>query len=164
VILGGIAASMLAQLLFGLAGSITVLLLSRLAQGASGGIVGVIQAYVTDRTDAEEGAKALGWLTTATSAGGMIGPALGALAVRWSPQAPGLLAAGLCALNLLFAWRWLRDDAPAAPVTGAPELDALAEVPAPAPVSTPATPPVRQPIWQALLDVLRRPAAPVPSL
>ncbi len=106
VILAGLATSAVAYLLFGLAQSLTVLMLSRLVQGAGGGINGVIQAYVSDAVPAGERAKALGWLTAATSAGVMIGPVVGSLAATVSPAAPGLLAASLCLLNVFFA-AWL---------------------------------------------------------
>ena len=60
VILLGLATSAVAYLLFGLAHAIWVLMLSRLVQGAGGGINGVIQAYVSDSVPAHERAKALG--------------------------------------------------------------------------------------------------------
>jgi multidrug resistance protein len=107
VILAGLTTSALAYLLFGLAGNLWVLLASRLVQGAGGGINGVIQAYVADAVPGEERAKALGWLTAATSAGVMLGPVIGSLSARLSPEAPGLIAAGLCLVNVAFAWRLL---------------------------------------------------------
>jgi MFS family permease len=77
-----------------------VLFASRLVQGASGGTVGVIQAYVSDSSQRQDRAKILGWVTAASSAGVMIGPALGSLAFRLGPEAPGYLAAGFCLANL----------------------------------------------------------------
>ena len=53
----------------------------------------------------EERAKALGWLTAATSAGVMIGPAARlASPPHFGEHAPGFVAAGLCLLNLASAW------------------------------------------------------------
>lgn len=109
VILAGLALSAVAFLLFGLAQSLLVLMLSRLVQGAGGGINGVIQAYVSDTVPAGDRAKALGWLTAATSAGVMLGPVLGSLAATISPAAPGLIAASLCLVNVLFA-SWLLQE------------------------------------------------------
>lgn len=149
VILGGIVASAASFTLFGLADSVTVLLVSRLVQGAAGGTIGVIQAFVTDRAGHDHGAKALGWVTAATSAGVMLGPALGSLAFKLGESAPGFIAAGLCVLNFAFAWRWLpeperEDDGhPAEGEPGAPQ---------------------RVAIWRSLLDVLSRPNGPVASL
>ncbi len=52
----------------------------------------------------------LGWLSAATSAGVMIGPAIGSTAAHLGPEAPGLVAAGLCVLNVVFAWRFLPES------------------------------------------------------
>jgi MFS family permease len=99
-----------------------VLLLSRLVQGAGGGTVGVVQAYVADATEPQNRARSLGWLSAATNVGVTIGPLLGSASLGWGRSAPGLLAAGLCLANMLFAWRFLpesrvvsRDDAGAPP-------------------------------------------------
>ena len=78
-----------------------------MGQGAGGGTTGVVQAYVSDSVEPKQRAKALGWVTAATSAGVMIGPVLGSQASRLGHAAPGLVAAGLCLLNLAFAWRLL---------------------------------------------------------
>jgi multidrug resistance protein len=107
MILIGLGSSALAYVLFGLAGSVWVLFLSRLVQGAGGGTTGVVQAYVSDTVAPKDRAKALGWISAATSAGVMLGPALGSLSAGLGTAAPGFLAAGLCVLNMLSAWRWL---------------------------------------------------------
>src|SRR5689334_22354223 len=107
LILAGLMLSAAAYVLFGLAESLWLLFASRLVQGAGGGITGVVQAYVADAVEPEERTKALGWLTAATSAGVMIGPASGSLATYLGPEGPGFMAAGLCVLNILFAWKWL---------------------------------------------------------
>ncbi len=122
MLLLGISISVGAHLLFALACSdlamrsmssvqtLVILGLSRLVQGAGGATTGVVQAYVGDAIVAEERAKALGWITAATSAGVMLGPALGSLTSTLGPAAPGLSAALLCVVNLLFAWRWLPES------------------------------------------------------
>lgn len=106
----GLGAAAVAYVIFGYADTIWWLLGSRLVQGAGGGTVGVIQAYVADATEPENRAKSLGWLSAATSLGVMIGPVIGSLAATWGSAAPGLAAAGLCVLNMLFAWRFLRES------------------------------------------------------
>src|SRR5918993_708493 len=103
----GLTASAIAYVVFGFAESLWLLFASRLVQGAGGGTTGVAQAYVADAVEPEERTKALGWLTAATSAGVMIGPASGSLATYLGPEGPGFMAAGLCVLNVLFAWKWL---------------------------------------------------------
>lgn len=108
LILTGLLMAGVAYVLFGLATSLWLLLAFRLVQGAGGGITAVVQAYVADAVGPEERTKALGWLTAATSAGVMIGPAAGSQAFKYlGPTGPGFLAAGLCVLNVLFAWKWL---------------------------------------------------------
>jgi MFS family permease len=79
-ILGGLLISAVSYVLFESAGTVWVLFLSRLVQGGGAGTVGVVQAYVSDVVPAKDRAKALGWLTVASSAGVMIGPAIGSLA------------------------------------------------------------------------------------
>jgi multidrug resistance protein len=106
----GLGASAIAYVIFGYADSLWLLLASRLVQGAGGGTVGVIQAYVADATEPENRAKSLGWLSAATNLGVTIGPVLGSLTRAWGSEAPGLFAAGLCVVNMLFAWRYLRES------------------------------------------------------
>jgi MFS family permease len=108
-LLVSLAASTVAYIVFAFAGSLWVLLLSRLVQGAGGGTTGVVQAYVTDATEPQNRARALGWLSAATSLGVMIGPVLGSTSQHLGMHAPGLLAAGLCILNAGFAWAYLRE-------------------------------------------------------
>jgi len=116
--------SALAYVIFAYAGSIWMLFLSRIVQGAGGGTVGVVQAYVSDATEPKNRARSLGWLSAATNVGVTIGPLLGSLALRagrhpigfgghtvlLAERAPGLLAATLCLLNMLFAYIYLRES------------------------------------------------------
>jgi len=119
-----LGASGIAYLIFGFAHSLLLLFLSRLVQGAGGGTVGVIQAYVADSTDPKDRARALGWLSATTNLGVALGPVLGSFAL-WVGKhdlmpgpgtlvvgraGPGILAAGLCALNMIFAWRYLSES------------------------------------------------------
>src|SRR6266404_577877 len=76
-----LGAAGIAYLIFGFAHSLLVLFLSRLVQGAGGGTVGVIQAYVADSTDPKDRARALGWLSATTNLGVALGPVLGSFAV-----------------------------------------------------------------------------------
>lgn len=139
----GLLASCIAYVVFGLAHTIWLLFASRIVQGAGGGTTGVAQAYVADSIRPAERAKALGWLSAATSAGVVVGPALGSLVTHFGTEAPGMLAAALCAINAVFAWRWLPESKPA----GTP----------PAPGSE------RKPVWHAAWSVLRHPSGSVPS-
>ncbi len=109
-LLVGLTASCIAYVVFAFANSIWLLLLSRLVQGAGGGTVGVIQAYVADSVEPDNRAKALGWLSAATNVGVAIGPAIGSAALRLGSRGPGLTAAALCLVNIFFAWRFLRES------------------------------------------------------
>lgn len=107
----GMTASAIAYVIFAYAGSLWLLFFSRLVQGAGGGTVSVIQAYVADALEPNERAKGLGWLSASTNAGVALGPLLGGVALRWWGSAgPGLLAAALCLVNVAFAWRYLTES------------------------------------------------------
>jgi MFS family permease len=119
-----LGASAIAYLIFGFAHSLFLLFLSRVVQGAGGGTVGVIQAYVADSTPPEDRARALGWLSATTNLGVALGPVLGAFAVALGQRdilpgpgslklgnaAPGLIAAAICLLNMAFAARYLTES------------------------------------------------------
>ena len=119
-----LGASAVAYLIFGFAHSLLLLFLSRVVQGAGGGTVGVIQAYVADTTAPEDRARALGWLSATTNLGVALGPVLGSFAVTLGKRdllpgpgtlemghaAPGILAAALCILNMAFAARYLTES------------------------------------------------------
>ncbi len=109
-LLVGLVAAAIAYVVFAYATSLWLLLLSRIVQGAGGGTVGVIQAYVADSVEPQSRAKALGWLSAATNLGVAIGPAIGSAALVWGRPGPGLTAAALCLLNIFFAWRFLRES------------------------------------------------------
>jgi multidrug resistance protein len=141
----GLAASGIAYVVFGFAVTIWMLFLSRIIQGAGGGTTGVAQAYIGDAIEPKNRAKALGWLSAATSTGVMIGPAIGSLATNLGYAAPGLIAGGLCLLNVMFAWRWLPETSPSRQ-PGAVPLAGLAQ----------------RSIRGAMWEVLRRPRAEVP--
>ncbi|MFN2637225.1 MAG: MFS transporter [Gemmatimonadaceae bacterium] len=109
-LLVGLTAAGIAYIVFAYATSIWLLLLSRVVQGAGGGTVGVIQAYVADSVEPDNRAKALGWLSAATNVGVAIGPALGGIALKFGRPGPGVAAASLCLINIFFAWRFLKES------------------------------------------------------
>src|ERR1051325_7045454 len=119
-----LGASAAAYLIFGFAHSLLLLFLSRIVQGAGGGTVGVIQAYVADSTDPKDRARSLGWISATTNLGVALGPVLGSFAITLGKRdlmpgattlqmghaAPGIMAAALCLLNILFAMRYLGES------------------------------------------------------
>jgi MFS family permease len=137
----GLFASGVAFVVFAFADTIPLLFMSRLVQGAGGGTTAVTQAYVSDTVAPGDRARALGWLSAATAAGVMLGPAVGSAATHIGPAAPGLIAAALCLLNVMAAWKWL-------PESRRPEAH-------PAP---------RRPVWHAAAQVVMHPRGPAPRL
>lgn len=119
-----LGASALAYLVFGFATSLVVLFLSRILQGAGGGTVGVIQAYVADSVGPDDRARSLGWLSAATNLGVALGPVLGAFAITLGKMdlapgtgtfamgraAPGIVAALLCVVNMWFVQKYLKES------------------------------------------------------
>jgi MFS family permease len=139
----GLGASAVAFAVFGFADSVWLLLASRIVQGAGGGTTGVAQAYVADTVEPNDRARALGWLSSATAAGVILGPAIGSFAFNLGPAAPGIVAATLCLLNVAIAWKWLPESRPGERgESGAP----------------------RKPIWHPAWLVLRHPTNRVSRL
>ena len=131
LMLGSIAASVAANLLFASAGSlgahlggglgtaaaggVAVLLAARALAGAAAANYGIAQAYLADVTPPERRSKAMGLIGAAFGIGFVIGPALGGiLAARFGIAAVPFTAAGLAALNLLIAFAALPESLPAA--------------------------------------------------
>ena len=139
----GLTASAVAYVVFGFAESLWLLFVSRLVQGAGGGTTGVAQAYVADTMAPRDRAKALGWLSAATSAGVAFGPAIGSFTAHFGREAPGLAAAALCLVNVAFAWRWLPESRP--------RDDGRAARP-------------RRPVWHPAWTALRHPGTPLARL
>jgi multidrug resistance protein len=111
MIIAGLVLSSAAYVVFAFAGSVWLLLVSRVVQGMGGGTIGVVQAYVADATPPDRRTKSLGWLSAVTSFGAVVGPAFGSLLDQAAGRsAPGLAAAVLAALIAVFAWRFLRES------------------------------------------------------
>lgn len=134
----GLFASAVAYAVFGFADAVWLLFASRLVQGAGGGTTGVAQAYVADTVEPKDRARALGWLSSATAAGVILGPAIGSFAFTLGPAAPGLVASALCLVNVAFAWKWLAESRPGQRREGSA---------------------ARRPIWHPAWLVLRHPTA-----
>jgi MFS family permease len=110
-ILAGLLLTSCAYVIFAFAGSVPVLLLSRLVQGLGGGTIGVVQAYVADASRPEERTKSLGWLSAVTSLGAVAGPAFGSAMISIGGRsAPGVAAAALALLVAGFAARFLAES------------------------------------------------------
>jgi MFS family permease len=91
-----------------------------------------------------ERAKALGWLSAATSAGVVIGPFIGSAATNFGREAPGLVAAVLVLINVVFAWVWLPESRAPHAKTASGRFDA----------------PQGRGVRQSLVGIVRQPTTP----
>jgi DHA1 family tetracycline resistance protein-like MFS transporter len=75
---------------------------ARIVEGISGGNISVTQAYVADRVEPEQRARAYGYVGAAFSAGFVLGPAAGGLLLaKYGYTMPFLLAAALQVVTLI---------------------------------------------------------------
>src|SRR5947208_10117622 len=112
VIILSLAGTAVGSLLTGLAGSLWLLFLGRIIDGASGASVSVAQAAVTDVAPPEQRARLLGLLGAAFGAGFALGPAIGGLAALVDHRLPFFVAAAIAAVNALVATRRLPETHP----------------------------------------------------
>lgn len=99
-------------LIFGLGGSLPVLLLGRLIGGVTAANLATATAYIADVSRRDEQSKNFALVGTAWSLGLIIGPALGGLFGQLSLQMPALVAAGLALLNAALAYFLLPESLP----------------------------------------------------
>ncbi|MCG2587128.1 MFS transporter [Rhodohalobacter sulfatireducens] len=67
--------AVIAYIIFGFAGSLSILFLSRIVAGTMGGNISTAQAYIADITDSENRARGMGLIGAAFGIGFVIGPA-----------------------------------------------------------------------------------------
>jgi predicted MFS family arabinose efflux permease len=104
VLLASIGMTAVAFLLYGVAGSFGVLLVSRLFAGAATANIAIAQAYVADVTPPEGRARGMGVIGAAFGLGFVLGPAIGGVLSSYSLGLPGLAAAALAVVNGIAAW------------------------------------------------------------
>ena len=110
VLIVGLLGSTLSYLVFAYAGSVWVLLLSRVMAGIGGANIPVAQAYIADVTPPEHRAANMGLIGAAFGLGFIFGPIIGGVLAPVSPALPGLAAAGLCGGNALVAFFFLPES------------------------------------------------------
>lgn len=110
VLLAGLAGSALSYVVFAVAGSFEVLLISRLLDGGSGATVNVAQAYLADESPAEARARAMGKVGAAVGMGFIVGPLLGGITASQGAAMVGWVAAAITFGNLVTAWRLLPES------------------------------------------------------
>src|SRR3954468_5291090 len=104
VLLFSPAGTAVASLVTGLAGSVAVLFIGRIIDGASGASVSVAQAAGADVASPEERPHLLGLLGAAFGLGFVAGPAIGALAALGDHRLPFFIAAAIAGVNFVVAW------------------------------------------------------------
>ena len=110
LLLVGLFGSAASYLVFGLARSLEVLLLSRVIAGVMGANIPVAQAYIADSTTIERRARGMGLIGAAFGLGFIFGPAIGGGLSPWGFGVPGFVAAGLSLTAATAAWRWLPES------------------------------------------------------
>jgi predicted MFS family arabinose efflux permease len=112
ILLLSILTSVISFLLFALADSYLILLLSRIVAGSATEL-GVAQAYMSDITSLQDRTAGMGRIGAAHGAGFIIGPAIGGFLSTYHYSTAGFVAAALALINLAFAFLLLPESKPA---------------------------------------------------
>jgi multidrug resistance protein len=113
VLIVSLCGTAVGSVITGVAGSVWLLLLGRLVDGASGASVSVAQAAVADVAPPGERARLFGLLGAAFGVGFVLGPAIATFAALGGPHIPFFIAAAIAAVNALVALRRLPETHPA---------------------------------------------------
>ncbi len=112
VLVVGLFGSGLSYVVFGLAETVGVLLLSRVIAGAMGANIPVAQAYIADTTTEDGRARGMGLVGAAFGLGFVAGPAIGGVLSHWGYGVPGFFAAGLSLVAACVAFFALPESLP----------------------------------------------------
>lgn len=112
VLIMSLCGTALGSVITGLAGSVWLLLLGRLIDGASGASVSVAQAAVADVAAPEDRPRLFGLLGAAFGVGFVLGPAIATLAALDGPHIPFFVAAAIAGTNAVVALRRLPETHP----------------------------------------------------
>jgi MFS transporter, DHA1 family, tetracycline resistance protein len=105
ILLATILINVIAFFIFGLANSLPLMILSRLFSGIGSANISAAQAYISDISTPENRAKSMGMIGVAFGLGFVFGPLFGAVISKWyGIHAVGFAAAGLCLINLVWAY------------------------------------------------------------
>ncbi|MFA6017122.1 MAG: MFS transporter [Patescibacteria group bacterium] len=101
--------STVGYLLLGISGSLPLLFLSRIIDGATGGNISIAQAYIADVTDKKNRAKGMGIIGAAFGMGFIFGPAIGGFLSKFSYSAPAYFATAISLLTVLTTIFFLKE-------------------------------------------------------
>jgi len=103
ILIVSLIGSALGWLLFGIGGSLAVLLIARIVDGVTAGDMSVAFAYMADISEPKDRAKRFGLAGAVSGVGFLVGPAIGGLLASVNVAAPVFLAAGASALTAVIA-------------------------------------------------------------
>jgi MFS family permease len=93
--------------------SLPLLMATRFLQGACAANISAASACIADVTPANKRAHGMALIGIAFGVGFILGPLIGGVSLKYFGMlAPGLIAGGLCGLNLLAAWSRLPETLP----------------------------------------------------
>jgi multidrug resistance protein len=105
IILATISINVIAFLIFGLAESLPILILSRLFSGIGSANISAAQAYISDISTPENRAKSMGMIGVAFGLGFVFGPLFGGVLNQfYGIHSVGYAASALCLVNLVWAY------------------------------------------------------------
>jgi DHA1 family tetracycline resistance protein-like MFS transporter len=105
-----IGGTVISFLLLGYARSLWMIFLSRALDGIFGGNIALARAYITDVTDEENRAPALGIIGAAFGLGFIVGPAMGGFLSRYGFEVPAFVAAAISLANFIAVIMWLPES------------------------------------------------------
>lgn len=100
ILIASVFGTFLGFILMGYAQTLLILFIARVFDGLTGGNISVAQAYITDVTDKQERAKAMGMIGAAFGIGFIFGPVTGGFLSQYGYHVPALFAAALSLINL----------------------------------------------------------------
>lgn len=112
ILVACLAGAAVGWVIFGIGGSILVLLLARIVDGVTAGEQSVVFAYLADITTPEERTKRFGLIGAVSGVAFLIGPALGGLLAGIDIVAPVFAAAAATAITALLALVALPESLP----------------------------------------------------
>jgi multidrug resistance protein len=122
----------LGYFLFGWAGALWLMFVSRVIDGITGGNISTAQAYIADISKPEDRAKNFGLIGAAFGLGFIVGPALGGLLAKFGLAAPAFAAGALSLVTMAATWLFLPESLPPERRTKGPfhwrEIDPLRQI------------------------------------
>jgi MFS transporter, DHA1 family, tetracycline resistance protein len=112
VILVSLFGAGVGYLIFGFAGALWVLFLSRVIAGIAGGNLSACSAYIADVSSPQELTKNMGLVGLAWGVGLVLGPAMGGFFGQLNLSAPAFISAGLALANMCVGFFLLPESLP----------------------------------------------------